>query len=242
MLSHILINSILQALFWSSITIGVYFIAKQLYLRWPYWWLMPLALTPVIIAGIILGLHENYQDYFRGTQWLTLLIGPVTIAFAIPIYEQRELIRQHWPVLLIGAAAGSITSIGTSWGLATILGLDTSLRLSLLPRSVSTPFAMEVAHGIGGIPDLTALFVVITGITGAIIGELMLARITLKSALARGACLGIGAHAAGTAQAHKIGSIEGAIAGLVMVLVGLLNVLLFPPLSYIFKSFTWWGS
>lgn len=236
MLSPILINSALRAFFWSFITIGVYIFTKKLYLRWAYWWLMPLVLTPIIVAAIILGFHENYQNYFQGTHWLTVLIGPVTIAFAIPIYEQRTLIHQHWPVLLIGSIAGSITSIGSSWGLATLLDLDDSLRLSLLPRSISSPFAMEVAHGIGGIPDLTVLFVVLTGIVGAIIGEFMLSRIAFKSALARGACLGVGAHAAGTAQAHKMGSTEGAIASLVMVLVGLLNVLLFPPLSYIFKS------
>lgn len=210
--------------------------AKQLYLRWSFWWLMPLALTPVIVAGIILLLHASYQDYFRGTKWLTLLIGPVTIAFAIPIYEQRALIRLHWPVLLIGAIVGSLTSIFSSWTLATFLGLDDNLRLSLLPRSISTPFAMEVSHGIGGTPDLTALFVIMTGILGAIIGEFILARLSFNSALARGSFLGVGAHAAGTAQAHKIGNTEGAVASLVMILVGLLNVLFLPPISHLLKS------
>lgn len=222
----------IQAVFWSLITISLYWAVKQLYRRWPRWWLMPLILAPILIAGLVLLFHSNYHDYIRGTHWLVLLLGPATVAFAIPIYEQRVLIRQYWPLLLIGALAGSLTSLLSSWGLTTILGLDKSLRLSLLPRSISTPFAMEVSHNIGGLPDLTAIFVIITGILGAVIGDLLLARVSFRTALARGALLGLGAHSAGTARAHQRGEMEGAVAGLIMVLAGLLNVIAAPLLSH----------
>ncbi len=132
--------------------------------------------------------------------------------------------------------AGTATSIGTSWLLATLLGLDGALRLSLLPRSISTPFAMEVSGDIGGIPDLTAVFVVITGVLGAALGEFILAWLPIRSTLARGALFGVGAHGAGTAKAHEIGREEGSIAGLVMVLVGLLNVVAASAISYLLKS------
>lgn len=224
-----------QAFFWSVITISLYFIVKRLYRRWAFWWLMPIALTPILVGSIILLLHVSYFDYFRSTKWLALLLGPATVAFAIPIYEQRVLIRKHWPVLLIGVIVGSVTAILTSWGLAILLGFDENLRLSLLPRSISTPFAIEVSRGIGGTPDLTAIFVIITGILGAVLGEFILTRLSFHSALARGTLLGIGAHAAGTAQAQKIGSTEGAIASLAMILVGLLNVLFFPLISHFLK-------
>ena len=134
-----------------------------------------------------------------------LLLGPATVAFGVPIYEQRALIRRHWPVLLIGMTAGTLASLATSWGLATLVGLDGTLRLSLLPRSISTPFAMEVAGDIGGVPDLTAVFVVVTGVAGAVIGDLILAQLPILSPLARGALFGLGAHGAGTARAHQIG-------------------------------------
>jgi len=235
MLSDILVDPWLQAIFWSIITIGMYFITKQLYRRWGFWWLMPIALAPILVGSIVLLLHVTYFDYFRGTKWLALLLGPATVAFAIPIYEQRALIRKYWPVLIIGVIAGSLTAILSSWVLATLLGLDENLRLSLLPRSISTPFAVEVSRGIGGSPDLTAIFVIITGILGAVIGEFILTRLSFNSALARGAFLGIGAHSAGTAQAQKIGYTEGAIASLVMILVGLLNVFLLPFISPLFK-------
>ncbi|CAM2885494.1 inner membrane protein, LrgB family protein [Legionella steigerwaltii] len=228
MLSYMLVKSASQTVFWSFITIGMYFIVKRLHRRWSFWWLMPLVLTPILVAVMIHVLHVSYQDYFRGTKWLVLLLGPVTVAFAIPIYEQRALIRKHWPVLLIGVIAGSFTAILSSWALAVLLGLDENLRMSLLPRSISTPFAMEVSRAIGGTPDLTAIFVIITGILGAVIGELILMYQSFNSSFARGAFLGVGAHAAGTAQARKIGHTEGTIASLAMILVGLLNVLLLP--------------
>lgn len=234
-LRQILSEPALQALLWSVVTIGFYWVAKRVYRKWPRWWLMPLAVTPVLVATVVLSLHATYHDYIRGTKWLVLLLGPATVAFAIPIYEQRALIRRHWPVLLIGMIAGSVTAVASSWALARLVGLDHTLLLSLLPRSISTPFAMEVSGDIGGVPDLTAVFVVVTGIAGAVIGDMILARVPLRSALARGALFGVGAHGAGTARAHQIGETEGAVAGLVMILVGLLNVLAAPLVAHLLQ-------
>ncbi|WP_315812520.1 LrgB family protein [Bradyrhizobium sp. SZCCHNR2028] len=219
---------LIQAAVWSLATILLYLLAKRMHRRWPRWWLMPLAVAPALLMIAALALNVSYRDYIRGTHWLVALLGPATVAFAVPIYEQRALIRRRWPLLLAGMVAGSLTAVATSWALAYVLGIDGELRLSLLPRSMSTPFAMEVSGEIGGIPDLTAVFVVLTGIIGAAVGDVVLARLPLRSTLARGALFGVGAHGAGTARAHQIGREEGAIAGLVMVLVGLMNVALAP--------------
>lgn len=226
------IDPALSMLFWSAATIGFYLIAKRIYRTWPHWWLSPLAIAPALLIVAALSLHASYASYISGTHWLIALLGPATVAFAIPIYQQRALIRRHWPELAIGMIAGSSTAMFTAWLLASALGLDGSLRLSLLPRSMSTPFAMAVSGDIGGIPDLTALFVILTGIMGAALGEILLARLPLRSSLARGALLGMGAQGAGTAKAHEIGRAEGSVAGLVMVLVGLCNVLVAPLLAH----------
>lgn len=219
--------------FWSAATIALYLSAKAIHRRWPTWWTAPLAIAPILLIGLTLALHTSYRDYIGGTRWLLALLGPATVAFAIPIYEQRDLIRRHWPVLTAGVLVGSLTAIGSAWDLASLLGLDNSLRLSLMPRSISTPFAMIVSGDIGGDPDLTAVFVVITGVAGTALGELMLHWLPLRSVLARGALFGMGAHGAGVAKAHSIGREEGSIAGLVMVLVGLLNVLAAPLLGHL---------
>jgi putative effector of murein hydrolase len=131
---------------------------------------------------------------------------------------------------------GSTVAMASSWLLAGMLGLNDNLRLSLLPRSMSTPFAMAVARDLGGAPELTAVFVVVTGVLGAALGEALLARLPLCSVLARGAVLGMGAHGVGTARAHQIGQEEGAIAGLVMVFTGVLNVLAAPLLAQLMRQ------
>jgi predicted murein hydrolase (TIGR00659 family) len=224
------------ALFWSALTIGVYFGVKALYRRRRRWWLAPLAVTPLLLILAAIALHTSYRDYIRGTSWLVALLGPATVAFAVPIYEQRGLIRRHWRVLGLGMLVGSTTSVLSSWALAAVLGLNETMRLSLLPRSISTPFAMTISGEIGGAPDLTAVFVVVTGIVGAIMGEVMLTWFPDYSSLARGVVLGVGAHGAGTAKAHELGRQEGSVAGLVMVLVGLFNVLLAPILAACFRT------
>jgi putative effector of murein hydrolase len=197
------------------------------------WWLTPLAVTPLLLMALLIGMNENYRSYFGATHWLVALLGPATVAFAIPIYQQRATIRRYWPVLLVGVVMGSSSAMLSAWGLAHLLGLNDAISLSLMPRSMSTPFAMTVSGDIGGTPDLTAIFVVITGVFGAALGELMLNWLPLRSTLARGALFGMGAHGAGVAKAHQIGREEGSIAGLVMVLVGLVNVLAAPFIAHL---------
>lgn len=226
---------LLQALFWSALTIALYALGKALYRRRSCWWSSPLVVAPLLLILVALAFHVTYREYIQGTHWLVALLAPATVSFAVPIYEQRSLIRRHWLLLVIGVLVGSATAMISSWALSNLLGLDDSLRLSLLPRSLSTPFAMTVSSDIGGVPALTAVFVVVTGVLGAAMGEGLLNCLPLRSALARGALLGMGAHGAGTAKAHQIDGEIGAIAGLVMVLVGLLNVLAAPMLAHFLR-------
>lgn len=222
---------LLSGLFWSASTIVLYLATRWVHARMGRWWTSPLCLAPLLLLALALSLRVGYSDYIRGTHWLMVMLGPVTVAFALPIFEQRALIRRHWPVLLAGVATGSSLAMLSAWGLATLLGVSGAMRQSLLPRSISTPFAMTVSGSLGGVPDLTAVFVVLTGVFGAALGQLLLARLPLRTSLARGALLGMGAHGAGVAQARRVGDEEGAIASLVMILAGLVNVLAAPLLG-----------
>ncbi len=218
-------NPLVATPVWSVATIVLYLGAQRLYRRWPHWWLSPLLITPLPLIAAACLLRVSYGNYILGTHWLVALLGPATVAFAVPIYEQRALIRRHWPVLLIGVLAGSVAAIASGWLLASVFHFDAALRESLLPRSMTTPFAMEVSGTIGGIPELTAVFVVVTGVAGAALGDIVIACLPLRSALARGALFGMGAHGAGVARAREVGTEEGAVAGLIMVMVGVVNVL-----------------
>jgi predicted murein hydrolase (TIGR00659 family) len=221
----------LPPLFWAAATVGFYVLSLAVYRRHARWWTSPLVVTWALCFALALVLHATYRDYLKGTHWLLTMLGPATVAFAMPIYQQRGLIRTYWPVLCIGVIAGSIIAFGSSWLLASALDLPRAFRLSLLPRSVTTPFALEFTESVGGIPELTATCVVITGLLGACLGELLLDWLPLRNALARGSLFGMGAHAVGAAKAREVGNIEGSVAGLTMILAGIVSVLVAPAFT-----------
>lgn len=219
-----------MSLFWLAFTLAAYLGSRWLYRRTGRYLLSPLILVPALLLAVAVPLHTAYAEYARNTHWLMGVLGPVTVAFAVPIWQQRALLARHWPALLVGMLAGSVASIGSSWALARGLALDPSVSLSLLPRSITTPFAMPVAQGLGGVPELTAVFVMFTGVLGAVFGGILLRWLPLRTALARGALFGVGAHGAGVSRAREVGHEEGSVAGLVMVLTGLLNLFAAPLL------------
>lgn len=217
--------------FWLALTLLAYLFSRWIYGRTGRYLLSPLILVPVLLLAVALPLHTAYAEYSADTHWLMLVLGPVTVAFAVPIWQQRALLARNWLALLIGMIAGSAASIGSSFGLAKALSLDTAVTMSLVPRSITTPFAMPMAHDLGGIPDLTAVFVMFTGVFGAALGGVLLKWLPLRSALARGALFAVGAHGAGVSRAREVGGEEGSVAGLVMVLTGLLNLFAAPLLA-----------
>lgn len=217
-------NSPATAVFWCTATLLVYAGVRAVHARRPRWWTSPMLATWTICGALILLLHASYQEYLSGTRWMILLLGPATIAFAIPIHRHRALIRKHWAMLAVGVVTGSVLAFATSWLFAGMLDLSPELRASLLPRSITTPLAMSTSSVLGGKPELTASFTAITGLFGAAIGELLLTFLPVKSSFARGALFGMGAHGSGVAKAREIGEEEGAVAGLIMVLAGLFTV------------------
>ena len=218
----------LAYVFWPAATVVVYAGARVFYRRMPSWWNSPLLIAPLVLIALAVAMHTRYSDYIQGSQWLLAMIGPITVAFALPVYEQRALILRHWPVLLIGVVAGSAIAAYSAWLLASWLNLPPELQRSLVPRSVASPFAVHMSREVGGIPELTAAFVIITGVLGAVLGQFMRKWLPLHSSLARGALLGMGAHGAGVAKAREYAAEEGSVAGLVMILAGLVNVTVAP--------------
>ncbi|KIU53597.1 MULTISPECIES: LrgB family protein [Pseudomonas] len=222
-----------MSLFWLALTLLAYLGSRWLYRRTGRYLLSPLILVPVVLLAVAVPLHTGYAEYARNTHWLMSVLGPVTVAFAVPIWQQRALLARHWPALSLGMLVGSAASIGSSWALAHALSLDNQVSLSLLPRSITTPFAMPLAHDLGGVPELTAVFVMFTGVLGALMGGVLLKYLPLRTPLARGALFGVGAHGAGVSRAHEVGGEEGSVAGLVMVLTGIFNLFMAPLLRHL---------
>ncbi|MGC8102894.1 LrgB family protein [Metapseudomonas otitidis] len=222
-----------MAWFWLALTLGGYLLSRWLYRRSGRYLLSPLILVPALLLAVAVPLHTAYAEYAGLTHWLMLLLGPATVAFAVPIWQQRALLARHWPALSLGMLMGSSVAIASSWWLAQAMALEAPVSRSLVPRSITTPFAMPLAQGLGGVPELTAVFVMITGVFGALAGSLLIRFLPLRSSLARGALFGVGAHGAGVSRAQEVGREEGTVAGLVMVLMGLLNLFAAPLLTHL---------
>ncbi|TDR82707.1 putative murein hydrolase (TIGR00659 family) [Paludibacterium purpuratum] len=216
---------------WMLVTLALYWGVKWGYRQHRAWWSSPLIAVPALLILLVQLLHEPFAEYFQVTHWLGWMLGPATVAFAVPIYEHRQLIRKHWLSLSAGVLVGMPVAVISSVMLARWLNLSDLLQRSLAPRSISTPFALVTTGSIGGSPQLTAVFVVITGVCGMLFGEMMLALLPLRSKLARGALFGAAAHAAGTAKALEIGAEEGVVASLTMMLGGVATVFAAPLIA-----------
>lgn len=209
-------------------TVGFYYLNKWLYRSFPRAWTHPILLTPLALLATLSVFGIPLEEYAADTRALLWFLGPATVAFAVPIYEYRHLIRQLWPALALGTAASVTSAVGSSWWLAQTFHLSPDVVPSLLVRSISTPFALAAAGQFGSNADLVAAFVMATGLTGMLSGELILALVPRCSRWASGASFGAAAHALGTTKARELGEEAGVMASLLMIFSGLAMVLLAP--------------
>lgn len=214
-----------------TITLLAYLAATWLYRRAGY---NPLA-NPVLIAvallvALLAVTGMPYRSYFEGAQFVHFLLGPATVALAVPLYEQRAQLARLALPLTLGLVAGTLTAVTSAVGIAWLLGASRETMLSLAPKSVTTPIAMGIAEKIGGLPSLTAVLVILTGMLGAVIGGPLLDLLRVPSPATRGFALGLASHGIGTARAFQVDERAGAFAGLAMGLTALLTAVLVPLL------------
>ncbi|KAB8310095.1 LrgB family protein [Erwinia endophytica] len=217
-------------------TLLVYYLNKQLYRRWHKLLLMPLVMTPMVLVALLLVTHISWRNYIGESHWLLWLLGPATLAFAVPVYENMAMIRRHWISLTAGVITATLVAVFSSVWLARLLTLPEAIQRSLAVRSITTPFALAAAKQLGGQPDLVALFVVITGVFGMAVGDVLFIRLAVKQGLAKGAGFGAASHGAGTARAYEIGQEEGVVSSLVMMLSGIVTVLVAPAIGHLMWS------
>ncbi|MDV2439056.1 LrgB family protein [Acinetobacter gerneri] len=209
-------------------TLLAYFMAKRIHKKYPYLLLSPAILASTVLIIIMISAQIPYDTYMHDSQWIVWMLGPATVAFAIPIYEYRSIIKEHIIAISMGIFFGMFAGMLSSFYLAEMFHFDKSTTYSLMARSISTPFAMELTQHVGGSVDLVILFTMITGIIGMVIGDVVLGGIRLKSHFALGASLGNAAHGFGTSKAYSRHREEGVIASLTMVLAGIFMVLVGP--------------
>ncbi|MBF8999518.1 MULTISPECIES: LrgB family protein [Vibrio] len=212
-------------------TVLFYYASKWAYGHKRTIFLMPLFLSPLLLVLVVMCFHIPYQSYIEDSHWLLWMLGPATVAFAIPVYDNRELIYRHWLSLSVGVCVSVLVAVSSTVLLARLFHLPEILQRSLAMRSITTPFAVEATKSVGGKTDLAALFVVMTGLIGMAVGEGILTILSIRSRLGKGVSLGASAHGAGTAKAYQIGSSEGVVSSVVMMIAGMVTVLLAPFLG-----------
>jgi len=186
----------------------------------------------VLLARATGTTHEQYQS---GGKYLLWVLGPATVALAVPLYEALPALRKSLLPVAAALAAGSITAVVSAVLIGKLLGAGPETLRSLAPKSVTTPIAMAIARAIGGAAPLAAVFVILTGAVGALSGAGLLDRLGIRGARARGLALGVAAHGMGTARAFQLGAECGVFATLAMTLNGIATALLLPSLARLFQ-------
>ncbi len=186
----------------------------------------PVLLSVSFIVGVLLLTGTPYETYFDGAQFVHFLIGPTTVALAIPLYAQLGRLRSMFVPLTIALAVGSVTAIASAVAIGWAFGAANETLLSLAPKSATLPIAMGIAEKIGGLPSLTAVTVALTGVSGAIMATALLNLIRVRDYAVRGFAVGITAHGIGTARALQVSDEAGAFSALAMGLNGIATTLL----------------
>ena len=188
----------------------------------------PLLIAVVLVILLLKALKIPYEGYNQGGAVISMLLAPATASLAVNIYSQLERLKQQLLPILAGAAAGTVASVGCIVLLCKAFGLDRTLTVSLVPKSVTTPIAMGISEQLGGVVPVTVAAVVVTGILGAAFAPVLIKVFRIKDPVAAGLGIGACSHALGPSKALEIGEIEGAMSGIAIGVVGLFTVILAP--------------
>ena len=185
----------------------------------------PLIISIVLCIGVLLIFKIPYESYNEGGSIINMFLGPATACLAVSIYTKLELLKKNWLPILVGCTAGSLTSMVSVFLLCKLMGLDESMTMSLIPKSVTTPIAVSISGAHGGIVPVTVVAVIFTGILGSMLAPTLIRIFRVKDSVTAGLAIGACSHAVGTSKAIEIGETEGAMSGLAIGICGILTVL-----------------
>ncbi|NBG87747.1 LrgB family protein [Isachenkonia alkalipeptolytica] len=220
-------------LFGILISLMAYQIGLVIFKRTKIQVLNPILTSALIIIGVLVMFDIPLENYEAGGDYILFLLGPATVVLAVPLYRQRELLVKYLFPILMGITVGAATSIVSVWFLSHALNIDQLAIISLLPKSVTTPIGFEIARQTGGNPALAVPAIVITGVTGAVVGPTVLRWFRIKEEVAQGVSMGTSAHGLGTAKAIEMGETQGAMSGLSIGVSGIITVVLVPLFLWI---------
>ena len=214
---------------WVTATLGAYLAASALQRVAGYRPVLnPVAVSVALVVLLLSATGTSYETYAQATRPLQFLLGPATVALAVPLYANMVRVRRAIVPALAAIAAGSATAVASAVLIAASLGAAPETTASLVPKSVTMPVAMAIAGAIGGLPSLAAALVMLTGIVGVAVAPAVFGLLGVRDERARGVALGVAAHAIGLTQAFQSGQVTGTFAGAAMGLTALLTAVAVP--------------
>ena len=193
-------------------------------------WMNPVLLSVLGLVAVLVLTDTPYSVYFEGAQFVHFMLGPATVALAIPLYRQWSSLKRHPVALTVSLLTGSLTAVLSAIFIAKLGGVSDQALISIAPKSVTTPVAMGISESLGGLPSLTAVVVILTGILGASLGPWLLDKLHVTNPMAKGLAMGTASHGIGTGRAIYMGDVAAAFSGLAMGLNGLATTIFLPVL------------
>lgn len=193
----------------------------------------PVLLAITIVAAVLIATGTSYRTYFEGAQFVHFLLGPATVAIAVPLYRHWAIVRRNLLPMFVALVVGAVVAIVSAVGIAAALGVPRDVLIALAPKSVTAGIAMGITEGLGGEPALTAVLVILTGILGAVVVTPLMTAMRIKNWAARGFAVGLASHGIGTARAFAVNPIAGTFAGIAMGLNAILTAALVPLLVWL---------
>ncbi|MDE2362350.1 MAG: LrgB family protein [Hyphomicrobiales bacterium] len=218
-------------LLWLTLTLAVWVVADRIAKasgRHPL--VNPVLISIVVVGAILVVTHTPYEIYFQGAQFVHFLLGPATVAIAVPLVRHRALVMANLLPMAAALVAGALVAVVSALAVAAALGAPHEILVSLAPKSVTAGIAMAISERLGGVPALTAVLVITTGVIGAVIVTPLMNALKITDYAARGFAVGLASHGIGTARAFVVDEVAGTFAGIAMGLNGVATSVIVPLL------------
>ncbi len=217
------------------LTLIIYLIARQFYIRFPYPFFVPVLTSTIVIVSVLLITNIPYEQYMSDVKIITELLGAAIVALGYPLYKQWHVIKKYFIPIMSGVIVGTWLGIESGRLLSKAFEIEDLLMYSLLPKSVTTPVAMEISHEIGGIPSLAAVFVMVAGISCVVIGPFLLKWLRIDHPLEIGIGYGSAAHVLGTSKSLEFGDEAAAVSSVSMTMCAIIASFLAPIIITLFS-------
>ena len=185
----------------------------------------PLLISIIIVIFVLVMFNIKFEDFYKGSKYISFLLTPATVALAIPLYSKLTLLKSNFKAIMSGLIAGVLTSLVSIFVMSLLFGLSHENYVSMLPKSITTAIGIGVSEELGGVSTITTAVIIVTGVFGNVSADIVYKVFNIKNPIAKGIGLGSSAHAIGTSKALEMGETEGAMSSLSIAVAGIITVI-----------------